>query len=75
MGASEKCVDYVKFIDEVSSLSPTTFSVLFMLTGGTSTVALVLYVVFYKFFGHKTIWRHLGVMRNRWTFSPRLSDM
>nr|POE59593.1 glutamate receptor 2.1 [Quercus suber] len=75
MVASEKCVDYVESIDEVSSLSPTTFSVLFMLTGGTSTVALMVYVVFYKLFGHKTIWRRLGVMRNRWTFSPRLSDM
>uniref|UniRef100_A0A7N2MAK0 Glutamate receptor n=1 Tax=Quercus lobata TaxID=97700 RepID=A0A7N2MAK0_QUELO len=35
MVASEKCVDYVESIDEVSSLSPTTFSVLFMLTGAS----------------------------------------
>ncbi|CAI9286505.1 unnamed protein product [Lactuca saligna] len=42
---SEKCVDDESFPNEDESLSPLSFSILFVLTGGTSTVALVVYVV------------------------------
>ncbi|CAH1425699.1 unnamed protein product [Lactuca virosa] len=42
---SEKCVDDESFPNEDESLSLRSFSVLFELTGGTSTVALVVYIV------------------------------
>lgn len=42
---SEKCVDDESFPNGDESLSPLSFSILFVLTGGTSTVALVVYVV------------------------------
>nr|KAJ0203647.1 hypothetical protein LSAT_V11C500274800 [Lactuca sativa] len=42
---SEKCVDDESFRNGDESLSPLSFSILFVLTGGTSTVALVVYVV------------------------------
>ncbi|GMY31949.1 glutamate receptor 2.8-like [Fagus crenata] len=78
MIASEKCAK-VESIEELSSLSPSTFCVLFILTGGTSTVALLVYVVCYKRFWHNTMWGHmLAIVRTWWhwikTFSRRISD-
>ncbi|GKC49249.1 glutamate receptor 2.8-like protein [Tanacetum coccineum] len=42
---SEKCIDNETFPNEDESLSPHSFSVLFELTGGTSTVAFILYII------------------------------
>ncbi|XP_071715075.1 glutamate receptor 2.1-like [Rutidosis leptorrhynchoides] len=42
---SEKCVDEESSPDEEDSLSPHSFWILFVLTGGTSTVALGIYMV------------------------------
>ncbi|KAI3803508.1 hypothetical protein L1987_31660 [Smallanthus sonchifolius] len=42
---SEKCVDGESSPNEDESLSPRSFSILFELTGGTSTVALVVYII------------------------------
>lgn len=42
---SEKCVDDDSFPNEDESLSPLSFTILFELTAGTSTVALVVYIV------------------------------
>ncbi|PWA38284.1 Extracellular ligand-binding receptor [Artemisia annua] len=42
---SEKCIDNESFPNEDESLSPQSFSVLFGLTGGTSTIAFILYII------------------------------
>ncbi|GKE76283.1 hypothetical protein Tco_1542403 [Tanacetum coccineum] len=42
---SEKCIDNKSFPNEDESLSPHSFSVLFEITGGTSTVAFILYII------------------------------
>lgn len=78
MIASEKCSDG-ELVDEMSRLSPSSFWVLFMFTGGTSTIALLVYVVCHKRFGHKIVRRlSLAVMRRWWhqkkTLSRRLND-
>lgn len=78
MIASEKCLDG-ELADEMSRLSPSSFWVLFMFTGGTSTIALLVYVVCHKRFGHKIVWSlSLAVMRHWWhqkkTFSRRVHD-
>lgn len=66
MIASQICVD-MEMIDDISSLSPSSFWVLFLLTAVTSTAALVVYVVAHKLLGHKTIWTLvLAVMRHWW---------
>ncbi|KAF5478608.1 hypothetical protein F2P56_005151 [Juglans regia] len=77
MITSQRCVD-MEMIDDISSLSPSSFWVLFLLTAGTSTAALVVYVVAHKLFGHRTIWTLvLAVMRHWWhlrkSFSRRVS--
>jgi hypothetical protein len=79
MIASEKCSNG-ESVDEMSSLSPSSFWVLFSFSGGTSTIALLVYVVCHKKFGQKTVWRLvLVVMRHWWhqkkTFSRRVSDV
>ncbi|XP_058002408.1 glutamate receptor 2.8-like [Hevea brasiliensis] len=71
MLASEKCVD-VKSEDEISSLSPSSFWVLFILTGGTSTVALVSYLIQRR----KMIWRLiLAIMIGKKQLSRRNSNV
>ncbi|GKC19517.1 extracellular ligand-binding receptor [Tanacetum coccineum] len=42
---SEKCIDNKSFPNEDESLSPHSFSVLFEISGGTSTVAFILYII------------------------------
>ncbi|PWA35751.1 ionotropic glutamate receptor, metazoa, Periplasmic binding protein-like I [Artemisia annua] len=42
---SEKCIDNESFPNEDERLSPQSFSVLFGLTGGTSTIAFILYII------------------------------
>lgn len=79
MIASQKCEDDRESIDEISSLSPSSFWVLFVITAGTSTTALLVYVVRHKRFGQKTVWRLvLVVMRHWWrrkkSFSRRVSS-
>ncbi|KAF5460937.1 hypothetical protein F2P56_020771 [Juglans regia] len=78
MIASQECED-IESIDDISSLNPSSFWVLFVLTAGTSTAALLVYVVCHRRFGQKTIWRlMLAVMRHWWhrkkSFSRRVSS-
>ncbi|XP_059442099.1 glutamate receptor 2.8-like [Corylus avellana] len=79
MIASEKCSDG-ELVDEMSRLSPSSFWVLFMFTGSTSTVSLLVYVVCNKRFGHKIIRRLALVVMRRWwhhdqkTFPRKVHD-
>ncbi|XP_040989999.1 glutamate receptor 2.8-like [Juglans microcarpa x Juglans regia] len=78
MIASQECED-IESIDDISSLNPSSFWVLFVLTAGTSTAALLVYVVCHRRFGQKTIRRlMLAVMRHWWhrkkSFSRRVSS-
>lgn len=81
MIASEKCKD-VEPENGSRSLSPNSFLVLFILTGGTSTVALVVYIFRVDNFmlRHKTIGRVMMVVMKHWRsqkrrFSRRVSDV
>ncbi|XP_031253196.1 glutamate receptor 2.7-like [Pistacia vera] len=59
MITAEKCIE-VDLDDDISSLSPSSFWVLFVLTGATSTVALVIYA------GHRRNWEfHQNLLVNR----------
>ena len=78
MIASEKCSDG-ELVDEMSRLSPSSFWVLFMFTGSTSTISLLVYVVCNKRFGHKIIRRLASVVMRRWghhkeTFPRKVRD-
>lgn len=81
MIASEKC-ENVEAIDESSSLSPSSFFLLFVLSGGVSTIAFTLYIIS----THKSclqqnaIWRLMLAVIKRWrnhrsVFSRRVSDV
>ncbi|KAJ7981796.1 Glutamate receptor [Quillaja saponaria] len=71
MIAAEKCVD-MDSVDDISSLSPSSFSVLLLLTGGTSSFALLVYILCrtWKFqetcLGHKTIWALMLAVLKFW---------
>ena len=81
MIGSEKCED-TDVKDESSSLSPNSFFILFVLSGGVSTIALTLYTIS----AHKScvqqnaIWRLMLAVIKRWRnhnrgFSRRVSDL
>ncbi|GAV64037.1 Lig_chan domain-containing protein/SBP_bac_3 domain-containing protein/ANF_receptor domain-containing protein, partial [Cephalotus follicularis] len=85
MLTSDKCVGLDQD-DEISSLSPNNFWVLFILSGGTSTAALIIFVVHRKwkfkepFFVHTNLWmlmlaviRHWGLQKRR--FSRKIGDV
>jgi uncharacterized membrane protein len=81
MIASEKCED-VKSENESLSLSPNSFLVLFILTGGTSTIALLVYIVSVEnsMFRHNTLWRLMMVVIKHWRsqkrrYSRRIGDV
>lgn len=69
--ASEKCVD-IRSDNETLSLSPSSFYVLFLFTGGTSTAALAIYFVHSKFGvdnsmpEHKRIWLLMLIVLKLW---------
>ncbi|XP_028223145.1 glutamate receptor 2.7-like [Glycine soja] len=58
MLASEKCIDIIDPDAKYTSLSPTSFMVPFFLTGGTSTIALLIYIFSanYLCHGQRTMW-------------------
>ncbi|KAJ1442428.1 Solute-binding protein family 3/N-terminal domain of MltF [Sesbania bispinosa] len=71
---SEECKDIVDPGKETSSLSPGSFMVLFILTGGTSTTALLIYIfpVNYLCHGHRTVWCLMMAVIKRWRSQKRL---
>ncbi|CAK9325234.1 unnamed protein product [Citrullus colocynthis] len=80
MIANEKCEDG-DAKDENSSLSPNSFFILFVLSGGVSTIALTLYIFnAHNFsFQQNTIWRLMIAVMRHWgkhrrQFSRRVSD-
>ena len=85
MLSSEKCLDVED--DETSSLSPSSFWMLFIISGGTSTFALLAYILHHKLIKlhdptsePKTIWRFFTAVTKFWlqrtrTFSRRASDL
>ncbi|KAK9265352.1 hypothetical protein L1049_027222 [Liquidambar formosana] len=84
MLASETCSE-VESNDENYRLSPNSFWALFIITGGTSTVTLVIYVFCHRWnvhdstHEHKTIWRLMLAVMKYWgyrkrRFSRRVSD-
>lgn len=80
MIANEKCEDEDPK-GEKSSLSPSSFFILFVLSGGVSTIALTLYIFnAHDFnFQQNTIWRLMIAIMRQWgnqrrRFSRRVSD-
>lgn len=82
MLASLKCLD-AETDGTTPSLSPSSFWVLFIFSGGTSTIALVVYIFrFYKpMLEHKTIWKLMFAVTKHWgnpnlnRYSRRGSDI
>lgn len=81
MLASLKCLDAETY-GANPSLSPNSFWVLFVLTGGTSTIALVVYIfrIRKSILVHKTNWKLILDVMKRWgnpniRFSRRDSDI
>ncbi|XP_073124758.1 glutamate receptor 2.6-like isoform X2 [Henckelia pumila] len=85
--ASEKCVE-IQSDNETVSLSPQSFFVLFIFTGGTSTVALVVYYFHREWkaevedsmAGHKGVWMLMLMVVEKWRehrrkFSRKVSDV
>lgn len=69
--ASEKCVE-TQSDNETASLSPQSFFVLFIFTGGTSTLALVVYYfhterkVEDSMTGHEGVWMLMFMVVKKW---------
>ncbi|TKY66458.1 Glutamate receptor 2.7 [Spatholobus suberectus] len=74
MLASEECKDIIDPGAETTSLSPASFMVLFILTGGTSTTALLIYMfsVNYLCSGQSTMWSLMMAVIKRWRSQKRL---
>eukprot|EP00256_Glycine_max_P069935 XP_025984530.1 glutamate receptor 2.8-like [Glycine max] len=68
MLASEKCKDIIDPGAETTSLSPASFMVLFILTGGTSTTALLIYIFSesYLWPGQRTMWSLMMAVIKHW---------
>ncbi|KAJ1442429.1 Solute-binding protein family 3/N-terminal domain of MltF [Sesbania bispinosa] len=73
MLASEECKD-TEPGSETTSLSPCSFLVLFILTVGTSTTALLIYIfhVNYLCHGHRTVWSLMMAVIKSWGSQKRL---
>ncbi|XP_057955060.1 glutamate receptor 2.1-like [Malania oleifera] len=83
---SQTCVEEEEWEDQHPSLSPNSFWVLFIITGGTSTLALLVYVFHGKktqnnsLHGHRRIWETAAAMllthreNGRKLFSRKVSD-
>jgi hypothetical protein len=81
MIASAKCHD-VEPDKETPSLSPNSFLVLFIMSGGTSTLALLVYIlrVDRSIFRHRIMWRLMKAAMRHWRsqnriFSRRVSNV
>ncbi|KAJ7948714.1 Glutamate receptor [Quillaja saponaria] len=81
MIASEKCQD-IEVDDQNPSLSPSSFWVLFIFTGSTSTIALLVYISCTNnlLHGQKTMWKLLIAVIKHWgaqsrRFSRRVSNV
>ncbi|XP_008463715.2 glutamate receptor 2.8-like isoform X1 [Cucumis melo] len=81
MIASEKCEDRDVKV-ESSSLSPNSFVLLFVLSGGVSTIALTLYTIsaYKSYLQQNAIWGLMLAVIKRWRnhnrgFSGRVSDL
>ncbi|KAM1474871.1 hypothetical protein ACFX2I_030835 [Malus domestica] len=83
MFASQKCIDMEPDDEPRSlSLSPSYFWVLFMFTGRTSSIALVIYIfcACMSLSEHKVIWKLMTVVLKHWgnqkrRFSRKVSDI
>ena len=80
MITSAKCEDVEP--DKTPSLSPNSFLVLFILSGGTSTIALLVYIlrVDKSILRHKIMWRVMRTIMGHWgsqkrRFSRRVGDV
>ncbi|KAF2286077.1 hypothetical protein GH714_010198 [Hevea brasiliensis] len=74
MVASNQCRDRdIDLDDENPSLGPSCFRVLFILTGATSTLALVSYVLLKanSMLKHKSIWRLMLAVMKHWRFQKK----
>ncbi|KAM5586186.1 glutamate receptor 2.8-like [Rosa sericea] len=82
MLASQKCLD-AETDGRTPSLSPSSFWVLFIFSGGTSTIALLVYIfrIYKSMLKHKTVWNLMLAVINQWgnpsmqRFSRRDSDI
>ncbi|KAL2326769.1 hypothetical protein Fmac_020196 [Flemingia macrophylla] len=74
MLAAEECEDKIDQDRETTSISPASFSVLFTLTGGTSTITLIIYIfpVNYLCSGQRTMWSLMMEVTKRWRSLKRL---
>ncbi|KAL2326768.1 hypothetical protein Fmac_020195 [Flemingia macrophylla] len=74
MLAAEECEDKIDADGETTSISPGSFLVLFILTGGTSTIALLIYIfsVNYLCSGQRTMWSLMMAVIKRWRSQKRL---
>lgn len=73
MLASEQCEDKEPADGETASLSPNSFWVLFTLTMGTSTIALLVYLIRVNYASHeeRTIWRLKILIIQQWDHAKR----
>ena len=76
---SQKCNSNItETSEDSSSLSPSSFWVLFLITGGVSTVCLVIFMdrerltYLYNYsLGHMAIWRLISAVMRSWRSHPR----
>ena len=75
---SQKCDSNAETSKDSSSLSPSSFWVLFLITGGVSTVCLVIFMArerltyLYNYsLGHMAIWRLISAVMRSWRSHPR----
>lgn len=74
MLATQQCKDITDPDVETTSLSPASFIVLFILTGGTSTTVLLIYIIFanYECPGQRTVWSLMMDVIKSWRSQKRL---
>ncbi|XP_029124982.1 glutamate receptor 2.8 [Cajanus cajan] len=74
MLASEECKDIIEPGEDTTSLSPTSFMVLFILTGGTSTTALLIYIFPMNYLcpGQRATWSLMMAVIKSWRFQKAL---
>ena len=73
MLASQKCLD-AETDGRTQSLSPSSFWVLFIFSGGTSTIALGVYIfrVDKSMLNHKTVWKLMLAVINKGLQTPNM---
>ncbi|KAJ9671517.1 hypothetical protein PVL29_025292 [Vitis rotundifolia] len=75
---SQNCDSNAEISEDSSSLSPSSFWVLFLITGGVSTVCLVIFMArerltysYNHLLGHMAIWRLISAVMRSWRSHPR----